>query len=192
MHVQKIEAERPSHGVQSFFVDDELQWDPRHNPGVVRAASQCVPDRNADIQLTEGSGARLKRQVWTPLLLLMTAMWAQVNVLSDRGTSWHWNVLSRRSKGWFHALRPPSVKWERAVTQMCEEDWVQHRHRLSSRSRCKVTNWREAKATHTFEQCDRSWIRHKRNPGVKLMLLNTECPNAKTECSHCRYGEQPL
>ena len=47
MHVQKIEAERPSHGVQTFVVDDELQWDPRHSTRVVREASQCVPDRNA-------------------------------------------------------------------------------------------------------------------------------------------------
>ena len=38
MHVQKTEAERPSHGVQTFVVDDELQWDPRHNTRVARAA----------------------------------------------------------------------------------------------------------------------------------------------------------
>ena len=88
MHVQKTEAERPSHGVQTFVVVDELQWDPRHRTRVVGTASQSVPDGNADIQLTEGSGARLKRQVWTSLLWLMTALWVQVNVLSDRGTSW--------------------------------------------------------------------------------------------------------
>ena len=99
MHVQKTEAGRPSHGVQTFVVDDELQWDPRHSTQVARAASQCVPDRNAHIQLTGRSGARLKRQVWTSLLWLMTALWAQVNVLSDRGTSWAWNVIPRSSKG---------------------------------------------------------------------------------------------
>ena len=74
MHVQKTEAERPSHGVQTFIVDDELQWDPRHSTRVVRAASQCVPDRNADIQLTERRGNRFKRQVWTSFLWLMTAL----------------------------------------------------------------------------------------------------------------------
>ena len=36
MHVQKTEAERPLHGVQTFVVDDELQWDPRHSTRVVR------------------------------------------------------------------------------------------------------------------------------------------------------------
>ena len=94
MHEQKPEAGRPSHGVQTFVVDDELQRDPRHSTRVVRAASQCVPDRNADIQLSEGRDARLKRQVWTSLLWLMTALWAQVNVLSDRGKSWPWNVVA--------------------------------------------------------------------------------------------------
>ena len=110
----------------------------------------------------------------------MTALWVQVNVLSDRGTSWHWNVLPRNSKGWYDALRRPSVNWERAVSLMDEEDWMQHRHCLSSRGCCKATKWREGKATYTFEQSDRSWIRHKGNPGVKLMLSNTDCPNAKT------------
>ena len=180
MHVQKTEAEVPSHGVQTFVVDDELQWDPRHSTLVVRAASQCVPDRTADIQLTEGSGARLKRQVWTSLLWLMTALWVQVNVQSDQGTSWHWNVLPRSSKAWYHALPPSSVNWERAVSHMGDEDWMQHRHCLSSRCCCEATNWREGKATYTFEQSDRSWVRHKGNPGVKLMLSNTDCPNAKT------------
>ena len=178
MHVQKTEAERPSHGVQTFVVDNELQWDPRHSTRVLRAASQCVPDRNADIQLTEGSGAILKRQVWTSLLWHMTALWVQPNVLSDLGTSWPWNVLPRSSKKWYHALRPSSVNWEQAVSLM--EDWMQHRHCLSSRGCCEATKWREGKATYTFEQSDRRWIRHKGNPGVKLMLLNTECPNGKT------------
>ena len=74
------------------------------------------------IQLTERSGARLKRQVWTSLLWLMTALWAQVSVLSDHGMSWPWNVLPRSSKGWYHAPRPPSVNWERAVSLRGEED----------------------------------------------------------------------
>ena len=156
MHVQKTEAERPSHRVQTFVVDDELQWDPRHSTRVVGTASQRVQDHNADIQLTEASGARLKRQVWTSLLWLMTALWAQVNVLSDRGTSWPWNVLLRGSKGWYHALPPSSVNWERAVSPMGEEDWMQHRPCLSSRGCCEATNWREGKATYTFEQSDRS------------------------------------
>ena len=123
---------------------------------VVRAASQCVPDRNADIQLTEGSGARFKRQVWTSLLWLMTALWVQVNVLSDRGTSWPWNVLPRSSKEWYHALCPSSVNWKRAVSLMSDEDWMQHRHCLSSRGCCEATNWREGEAPYTFEQSDQS------------------------------------
>ena len=180
MHVQKTEAGRPSHRVQTFVVDDELQWDPRHSTRVVGTASQHVPDTNAEIQLTEASGARLKRQVWTSLLWLMTALLAQVNVLSDRGTSWPWNVLPRSSKGWYHAFCFSSVIWEQAVSLMGEEDWMQHRQCLSSRCCCEATNWREGKATYTFEKRDRSWIRHEGNPVVKLMLWNTECPNAKT------------
>ena len=62
---------------------------------------------------------------------------------------------------------------------MGEEDCMQHRHCLSSRICCEATKWREGKAIYTFDQSDRSWIRHKGNPGFKLMLLNTECPNAK-------------
>ena len=57
---------------------------------------------------------------------------------------------------------------------------MQHRHCLSSRICCEATKWREGKATYTFDQSHRSWIRQKGNPGAKLMLLNTECPNAKT------------
>ena len=66
-----------------------------------------------------------------------------------------------------------------------EEDWMQHRHCLSSRGCCEATNWRGGKATYTFDQSDRSWIRHKGNPGVEQMLLNTECPNAKTRNTQC-------
>ena len=95
MHVQKTEAERPSDGVQTFVVDDQLQWEQRHSTRVVGTASQCVPDHSADIQLTEASSARLKRQVWTSVLWLMTAFWVQVNALSDCGTSRTWNVLPR-------------------------------------------------------------------------------------------------
>ena len=180
MHVQKTKAKRSSHGVQTFVVDDELQWDPRHSTRVEGAASQWVPYSNADIQLIEGSGARLKRQVWTSVLWLMTALWVQVNVMSDRGTSWPWNVLPRSSKGLYHALRRRSVNWEQAVSLRDEEDWMQHRHCLSSRGCCEATNWRDGKATYTFEQSDRSWIRHKGNPGVEQMLMYTECQNAKT------------
>ena len=147
IYVQKTETERPSHGVQTFVVDNELQWDPRHSTRVVRTASQCVPDRNADLQLTEASGARLKRQIWTSLLWLMTALWVQINVLSDRGTSWSWNVLPRSSKGWFHALRRPSVYWERALSLRDDEDWMQHRQCLSSRGCCEAMNWRVRQPT---------------------------------------------
>ena len=57
---------------------------------------------------------------------------------------------------------------------------MQHRQCLSPRGCCKATDWREGKAIYAFEQSARSWIRHKGNPAVKLMLMNTERPNAKT------------
>ena len=57
---------------------------------------------------------------------------------------------------------------------------MQHKHCLSSRNRCKATKWSEDKASYTFEQSDRSWIRHEGNPGVELMLLNFDSSNAKT------------
>ena len=86
MCAQKTEAERPSQGVQTFVVEDEPQWGPGHIARVVRTAYQRVPDRNARIKRTEASCVKLKRQVWTSLLWLMTALWVQqVNVLSDRG-----------------------------------------------------------------------------------------------------------
>ena len=97
MNVQKTEAERPSRGFQTFVVDDELQWDIRHSTRIVRAASQCVPDRNADIQLTGQSGTRFKRQVSTSFLWLMTALWLQVNVLYAKETTWPLNALLRSS-----------------------------------------------------------------------------------------------
>ena len=34
--------------------------------------------------------------------------------------------------------------------------------------------------SHSFEQSDRSWIRHKRNPGAELMRLNSDSGDAKT------------
>ena len=57
---------------------------------------------------------------------------------------------------------------------------MQHGHCLSSRNRCKAKKWSEDKASYTFEQSDRSWIRHEGNPGVELMRLNSDSPNAKT------------
>ena len=64
------------------------------------------------------------------------------------------------------------------MSRICEEDWVQHRHSLSSGSRCKVTKLREGKAPYTFEQSDRSWIRPKGNSGVELW--DTDSSNANT------------
>ena len=63
---------------------------------------------------------------------------------------------------------------------MSEEDCLQHRHCLSSRSCCKAKKWKEGKATYTFEQSDRSWIRHKRNLGVEVTRSNPDSPNAET------------
>ena len=40
--------------------------------------------------------------------------------------------------------------------------------------------WREGKAPYTFEQCDRSWVQHKGNPEVEMMLPNIVSPDAKT------------
>ena len=34
--------------------------------------------------------------------------------------------------------------------------------------------------SHSIEQSDRSWIRHKRNPGAELMQLNSDSGDAKT------------
>ena len=121
VYVQKAEADRSSHGVQTLNVEDEPQWDPGPSARVTRTASQCVLGHNVDTKQTETSDARLKRQVWTSFLWLMTAWWVQVNVLYAREMSWPLNALARSSKGWYHALRPPSVKWERAVSWMCEK-----------------------------------------------------------------------
>ena len=110
----------------------------------------------------------------------MTALWVQINVLSDRGKSLPLNVLPRWSKGCYHGLGPPSVLWERAALLMCEEGWVQHRLCLSCQSCFKFTKWREGKVSHRFEHSDRSWIRYEGNPGVELMLLITAIPNTKT------------
>ena len=52
---QKTEAARPSHGVQTFVAECEPQRGLRHSARVARTASQCGPDHNADIKLTEVS-----------------------------------------------------------------------------------------------------------------------------------------
>ena len=171
---------RPSHGVQTCVVEDEPQWDPRHSFEVVWTTYQRVPDRNAGIKLTEMSCVRLKRKVWTSFLWFMTALWVQVNVLSDRGKSLPLNALRRCSERWYDGLGSTSVQWKRSAVLICEEDWMQYRHCLFSRNRSKATKWSEDKASYTFEQSDRSWIRHEGNPGVELMLLNFDIPNAKT------------
>ena len=62
MCAPKTEAERPWHGIQTFVVEAEPQWDPRPSTEVARAAYQCVPDHNAGIKLTEASSARRKRK----------------------------------------------------------------------------------------------------------------------------------
>ena len=94
--------------------------------------------------------------------------------------SCHLDALPRSSNGWYHALWPPTINGERTVSWMCEEDWLQHRHYRSSRSCCKATKWREGSAPYTFEQSDRSWIRHQGSPGVELMLSDTDNSNANT------------
>ena len=180
MCAQKTEAERPWHVIQTFVVEAEPQWDPRHSTEFARTAFQRVPDRNAGIKLTEASSARLKRKVWTSFLWFMTALWVQVNVLSDCGKSLPLKVLPRCPNGWDNALWPSYVNWGRAASLLCEEDWVQHRQCLSPVCRWKATKWREGKVSPSFEQSDRSWIRHKRNPGVELMLLNSDSGDAKT------------
>ena len=161
MNVRKAEAGRSPHGIQTWIVEDEPQWDPGPSTEVARTAYQRVPDRNACIKLTEASSARRKRKVWTSFLWFMTAWWVQVNVLSDCG-------------------RSPYVNWGRAASLLCEEDWVQHRQCLSPVCRWEATKWREGKVSHSFEQSDRSWIRHKRNPGAELMRLNSDSGDAKT------------
>ena len=110
----------------------------------------------------------------------MTALWVQVNVLSDCGKSLPLKVLPRCPNGWDNAPWPSYVNWRRAASLLCEEDWVQHRQCLFPICRWKATKWREGKVSHSFEQSDRSWIRHKRNPGVELMLLNSDSGDAKT------------
>ena len=180
MCAQKTEAKRPSHGVQIGVVEDEPQWDPRHSFEVVWTTYQRVPDPNAGIKLTEVSGVRLKRKVWTSFLWFMTALWVQVNVLSDCGKSLPLNALLRCPNGWDNALWPSYVNWRRAASLLCEEDWVQHRQCLSPKCRWKATKWREGKVSHSFEQRNRSWIRHKRNPGAELMRLNSDSGDAKT------------
>ena len=62
LYVQKAEADRPSHGIQTFVVEDEPQWGPRHSAQVVRTAYQCGQDDNADIELTGASCTRLRRK----------------------------------------------------------------------------------------------------------------------------------
>ena len=108
----------------------------------------------------------------------MTAWWVQVNVLYAREMSWPLNSLPRSSNGWYQALWPLSVNSERTVKRICEDDWVQPRYCLCSRSRAQ--KWREGKAPHTFEHSDRRWIRHNGNRGVELMLSGTDSPKAKT------------
>ena len=103
-----------------------------------------------------------------------------MNVLYAKETTWPLNALLRGSNGWHQVLWPPCVHWERAVSWICEEDWIQHRHCLPSRSCCEATIWREGKATYIFEQSDRSWIRQQENPGVELMLSDTDSSNANT------------
>ena len=179
MCAPKTEAERPWHGNQTFVVEAEPQWNPRPSTEVAKTAYQRVPDRNAGIKLTEASSARRKRKVWTSFLWFMTALWVQVNVLSDCGKSLPLKGLPRCPNGWDNALWPSYVNWGRAASLLCEEDWVQHRQCLSPVCRWKATKWREGKMSHSFEQSDRSWIRQKGNPGVELMLLNTD-GDAKT------------
>ena len=180
MCAQKTEAERLWHGIQTFVVEAESQWDPRHSTEVARTAYQRLPDRNAGIKLTEASSARIKRKIRTSFLWFMTALWVQINVLSDCGKSLPLKVLPRCPNGWDNVLWPSYVNWCRAASLLCEEDWVQHRQCLSPVCRWKATKWREGKVSHSFEQSDRSWIRHKRNPGVELMLLNSDSGDAKT------------
>ena len=180
MNARKAEAGRSPHGVQTWIVEDEPQWNPRPSTEVARTAYQRVPDRNAGIKLTEASSARRKRKVWTSFLWFMTALWVQVNVLSDHGKSLPLKVLPRCPKGWDNALWPPYVNWGRAASLLCEEDWVQHRQCLSPVCRWEATKWREVKVSHSFEQSDRSWIRHKRNPGAELKRLNSDSGDAKT------------
>ena len=180
MNVRKAEAGRSPHGIQTWIVEDEPQWDPGPSARVARTAWQCVPDHNVDTKRTEASSARLKRRVWTSFLWFMTAWWVQVNVLYARVTTWPLNALPRSSNGWYRALWPPSITWERAVSRMCEEDWRQHRHCFSPRSCCRATKWREGQAPYIFEQSDRSWIRQKGSFGVELMFWNTDSSNANT------------
>ena len=180
MNVRKAEAGRSPHGILTWIVEDEPQWDPGPSDRVARTAWQCVPDHNVATKRTEASGARLKRRVWVSFLWLMTAWWVQVNVLYARVTTWPLNALPRSSNGWYRALWSPSNTWERAVSRMCEEDWRQHRHCLSSGSCCRATKWREGKASCIFEQSDRSWIRQKGSFGVELMLWDTDSSNANT------------
>ena len=180
MNVRKAEAGRSPHGIQTWIVEDEPQWNPRPSTEVAKTAYQRVPDRNAGIKLTEASFARRKRKNWTSFLWSMTALWVQVNVLSDRGKSLPLKVLPRCPNGWDKALWPPYVNWGRAASLLCEEDWVQHRQCLSPVCRWEATKWREGKVSHSFEQSDRSWIRHKRNPGAELMRLNSDSGDAKT------------
>ena len=179
MCAPKTEAERPWHGIQTFVVEAEPQWDPRPTTEVARTAYQRVPERNAGIKLTEASSARRKRKVWTSFLWFMTALWVQVNVLSDCGKSLPLKVLPRCPNGWDNALWPPYVNWGRAASLLCEEDWVQHRQCLFPVCRWEATKWKEGKVCHSFEQSDRSWIRHKRNPGAELMRLNSDSGDAK-------------
>ena len=180
MCAPKTEAERPWHGIQTFVVEAEPQWDPRPSTEVARTAYQRVPDRNAGVKLTEASSARRKRKVWTSFLWFMAALWVQVNVLSDCGKSLPVKVLPRCPNGWDNALWPSYVNWRLAASLLCEEDWVQHRQRLSPICCWKATKRREGKVCHSFEQSDRSWIRHKRNPGAELMRLNSDSGDAKT------------
>ena len=180
MCAPKTEAETPWHGIQTFVVEAEPQWNPRPSTEVARTAYQRVPDRNAGIKLTEASSARRKRKVWTSFLWFMTALWVQVNVISDCGKSLPLKVLPRCPNGWDNALWPPYVNWGRAVSLLCEEDWVQHRQCLFPVCRWEATKWNEGKVSHSFEQSDPSWIRHKRNPGAELMRLNSDSGDAKT------------
>ena len=180
MCAPKTEAETPWHSIQTFVVEAEPQWNPRPSTEVARTAYQRVPDRNAGIKLTEASSARRKRKVWTSFLWFMTALWVQVNVLSDCGKSLPLKVLPRCPNGWNNAFWPPYVNWGRAASLLCEEDWVQHRQCLSPVCRWEATTWREGKVSHSFEQSDRSWIQHKRNPGAELMRLISDSGDAKT------------
>ena len=182
MNVRKAVAVRSSHGIQTWIVEDEPQ-EPRNpipSTEVARTAYQRVPDRNAGIKRTEASSARRKRKVWTSFLWFMTALWVQVNVLSDCGKSLPVKVLPRCPNGWDNALWPSYVNWRLAASLLCEEDWVQHRQCLSPICCWKATKRREGKVCHSFEQSDRSWIRHKRNPGAELMRLNSDSGDAKT------------